>query len=300
MATKHQQIKFAGMKIVRVIGGLGNQMFQYAFYMALKHNEPAETVRLDCSQFHGYSVHNGLEINRVFGIEINQASFIQLMKVTRPTYNYKSACWLRRHGFRRNTEYIEGVSGYYYDEVLRMKGNMYFEGYWQNSKYFDSFADEVRDAFRFKKPLEGNNLEVAHKEEINNSVGIHVRRGDFLNQAHLVGICELPYYEKAICEIKNKVQNPEFFIYSNDIKWCEENLLPLIGDCGHTFVEGNTGGNSYVDMQLMSLCRHLIIANSSFSWWGAYLNVNKDKIVIAPSEWSHPFGDIQMPEWTLI
>ena len=112
------------------------------------------------------------------------------------------------------------------------------------------------------------------------SVGIHVRRGDYLNIPLYSGICDLPYYTRAIEYIKSKSKNPKFYIFSNDMEWCKINL-PVENA---VFVEANTGINSIFDMILLSSCKYNIIANSSFSWWGAWLNKNK-KAVIAPTKW---------------
>ncbi|MFA7284753.1 MAG: alpha-1,2-fucosyltransferase, partial [Candidatus Absconditabacterales bacterium] len=119
---------------------------------------------------------------------------------------------------------------------------------------------------------------IVREMEQTNSIGLHVRRGDYVGSA-LGGICDKTYYENAIEFIKSKVQNPTFFIFSNDIQRCKDNLKT--GDKSH-FIDGNKGENAYKDMVLMSHCKHNIIANSSFSWWGARLNNNPEKIVIAP------------------
>lgn len=114
-------------------------------------------------------------------------------------------------------------------------------------------------------------------------------------------ICSLDYYKKAINEAKSKVQNPAFFIFSNDQNWCREKLSEVLGDDESYFVNNNTGKNSYRDMQLMSLARCNILANSSFSWWGAYLNQRADQVVLAPNKWVNiPCSDVYCKNWILI
>ncbi|MCI6689512.1 MAG: alpha-1,2-fucosyltransferase, partial [Clostridiaceae bacterium] len=116
----------------------------------------------------------------------------------------------------------------------------------------------------------------------NYSVSVHVRRGDYLNYSYLQGICTPHYYEQAMQFFREKYRGKvKFYIFSNDIEWAENNFSEA--DC--VIVEGNSGKDSFRDMQLMSLCKHNIVANSSFSWWGAWLNQNKEKIVIAPNKW---------------
>ena len=130
------------------------------------------------------------------------------------------------------------------------------------------------------------------------SVSIHVRRGDYLNEPLLNGICDEQYYVAAIEEIKAMVDNPVFFIFSNDILWCKTHFNQI----NAVFVENNTGKNSYRDMQLMSLCKHHIIANSSFSWWGAWLGKYKDSMICAPTKWMNAkvSSDVVCADWIKI
>ncbi len=132
--------------------------------------------------------------------------------------------------------------------------------------------------------MDNKNLEIENLIKSVNSVSLHIRRTDFKNTKSNTthGICSLEYYGEAVKFISNKLVDPHFFVFSDDINWAKENLnLPY----KLTFISGNSGDKSYIDMQLMSVCKHNIIANSSFSWWGAWLNSNMNKIVIAPRMW---------------
>ena len=134
------------------------------------------------------------------------------------------------------------------------------------------------------------------------SVGIHVRRGDYLKEKQYLGICELDYYTKAIDIMKEHFVCPSFYIFSNDLEWCREKLEVLTGKENTVYVDWNKGNESYQDMRLMSYCKGLIIANSSFSWWGAFLNQEENKFIVAPKRWKNTKYnlEIQLPEWTLI
>ena len=194
----------------------------------------------------------------------------------------------------------EILSKPYHDDVFTDRSR-YYDGYWQDPQYFADIREELTACFTFKNPLKGKNAEVLKTITSSNSVGIHVRRGDYLKKARYRGLCDVGYYTHAISSIKKNIDNPHFFFFSNDMEWCEEHLLPLIVDNNHTFVDWNNGENSYIDMQLMSECKSLIIANSSFSWWAAYLG-NMKEMVIAPKTWFNttPPLPIQLKEWTLL
>jgi hypothetical protein len=289
------------MKIINIIGGIGNQMFQYAFALALQQEFPNEEIKLDISHFKGYSLHNGFEIEKNFGSRLPYATGKDLRKLTYYAPNYKLSRLLRKIFGYRKTEYKEPRLFTYWQEALERSGNCYYEGSWQNEKYFKKHDKFIREAFSFKQPL-GEKNEILLKQIHNTeSVSIHVRRGDYLSDPTYQGICDLPYYKNAIAFIKEKVDNPHFYIFSNDAKWCEENIAPLCKD--FTIIDWNGGEKSWADMLLMSKCNHNIIAHSSFSWWAAWLNNHKDKIVVSPRGWfnSEDVTDSpQLEDWVLI
>lgn len=264
------------MQIIRILGGLGNQMFQYSFYKSLNNSE--ENL-LDITDFNHYKLHNGFELEKVF--QLNNVKHAELRDI-----EVLSDCKLdvlsrikRKIMGRKKTHIIE--SYLHFDEKYGNMKNVYFDGYWQSEKYFKNIEKEMRKEFIFQEFDEKENLEILKKIEKTNSISIHIRRGDYLNHPLYSSTCSIEYYETAIKYMKNKIEKPVFFIFSNDIAWCKENLS---FDEAY-FIDWNIGKRSYRDMQLMSLCKHNIIANSSFSWWGAWLNNNLDKIIIAPSKW---------------
>lgn len=170
-------------------------------------------------------------------------------------------------------------------EIIEAPNSSYLVGWWQNEKYFEDIRDIILDEFTPKAaPSEANQK---YLDEINksNAVAIHVRRGDYVTNKNanvFHGLAPIDYYKQSIKYMQDKVGSPRFFVFSDDIAWCKENL-PLGDDA--VFVEGNSGKQAYEDIRLQQTCKHNIIANSSFSWWGAWLNDHKDKIVIAPKIW---------------
>lgn len=273
------------MKIVNILGGLGNQMFVYAMYLALKEAHPEEDVLLCRRSYKGYPLHNGYELNNIFGIEAPEANLIQLCKVAYPYFNYKT--WqIMRHFCPKRTTMASGTTQipFNYNEIMR-KDSAFYDGYWQNEKNFLPIRDKVIKAFSFSDFSPGDNMALAAKLSTKRAVSCHVRRGDYLKDP-IMCVCTTEYYKHAIEEM-NRIVAPELFcIFSDDINWCKDNLLGLIEDNKEVvFVDWNKGKDSYRDMQLMSLCHYNIIANSSFSWWGAWLNNHDDKVVLAPEVW---------------
>lgn len=289
------------MKIVRIIGGLGNQMFQYALFTALKDKFPDEEILLDYSLMSSYGVHNGLELDRVFGIDLPQASFMQLLKVTRPVYNYKLARLIEKTLPNRKSELLEAKDYTFRDEVFT-HGDRYYLGYWQNYKYFIDSREAIQNVFNFQlKPNKATSdiLERLHADT--NSISVHVRRGDYLKAPNYAGLCGIDYYRQAISHMRKSVAKPTFYLLSDDIPWCIENIVPLFGESPYVVIDFNRGSDSPLDMQIMSSCHHNIIANSSFSWWGAFLNRHGDQIVCAPKKWTNTKVNckFQLPEWEL-
>lgn len=273
------------MKIVNILGGLGNQMFVYAMFLALKEAHPEEDVLLCRRSYKGYPLHNGYELDSIFGIEAPEASLVQLAKVAYPYYNYKT--WqLMRHFFPQRKSMASGTTQipFDYKEVTR-EDDTFYDGYWQNEKNFLPIREKVIDTFKFFEFTDEKNLALAEKLKGVRAASCHVRRGDYLNDP-VYGVCNSQYYVGAVTEL-NQTVNPDMYcIFSDDIEWCKENLVDLIGRGKEViFVDWNKGRESYRDMQLMSLCHYNIIANSSFSWWGAWLNNYEDKVVIAPEIW---------------
>jgi hypothetical protein len=274
------------MIISKIIGGLGNQMFQYAIGRAisLKYDVP---LRLDISGYNDHSLHNGFELKRVFNCPIQIATGNDMYGVT----GWQSYPIIRQilgrscfSTLRRNSFIVEPHFEFW-AEVGQVPLNSYLIGFWQSERYFSECHLQIRNDFEFKMPLIFENANLCKQISQLNSVSLHIRRGDYItnpktNSIH--GLCSLDYYSAAIQYIVERVDAPHFFVFSDDPSWVKNNLkveFPCI------YVDKNNGFESYNDMHLMSLCKNNIIANSSFSWWSAWLNKDPNKIVIAPQRW---------------
>ena len=288
------------MKIVKYIGGLGNQMFIYAFSVALRETFRQE-ILVDTHYYKSRNFHNGLEIERIFGIHLTEAKLSDKLKMSWYFPNY----WIDYHLLgklpaRKNT--VRELPGQKVNlELLDDSSDKFYDGYWQSYQYFDSCRDVILKEFTFPKISMEDKLNFELNERLNNeenSVGIHIRRGDYLKNWKYRGLCGIDYYQKAIAYILEHIKSPKFFLFSDDIDWVKENISPLLKGYDVTFVNWNHSINSYKDMQLMAMCKNLIIANSSFSWWAAYLNKN-NPIVVAPEKWINSFVDfrIQYKDW---
>lgn len=258
------------MKII-LSGGLGNQMFQYAFFMALK--EKNNDVSLDTSLYSFVEMHNGYELEKSFGIR-------------QPKIKYKKWNLLKlRAALKFGAKPIVYKDPHYYDAIVLNSKCMYFYGYWQTEKYFKGIEEKIRNLFIFRN-MDEMNLEIASNMSSNISVSLHIRRGDYLGCNIYSDVCTEEYYTKAVDLILDKVESKNnilFYVFSDDIRF-SENFIKKI-NIPYKIIDINTNENSYKDMYLMSKCKHNIIANSSFSWWAAWLNTNKDKIIIAPKRW---------------
>ncbi|MBB5635646.1 hypothetical protein HDE68_001534 [Pedobacter cryoconitis] len=266
------------MKIIRFTGGLGNQMFQYACYKAL--TKKFNNVTADISSYENGTVHNGYELDHIFELKINKVS-----PMTGGIYDIYNRKWIYkkiRKIFNLKRFQKEEQKHFTFDpDIFLSPKSRYYSGFWQNEGYFIDIADEIRKDFKFKSLTDEKNIKALEEIKQTNSVGVHIRRGDYVNHPTFGGVCEKEYYQEAIQLIKTKTDSTKFFIFSNDIDWCTENLDITNSE----FISWNAGTHSYIDMQLMSACKHNIIANSSFSWWAAWLNENPDKIIIGPEKW---------------
>lgn len=282
------------MVISRIIGGLGNQMFQYAAgrALSLKRNT---ALALDITEFQGYALHQGFELSRVFSPSLQIASHGDVRKVlgwqgvpiVRTLLARKLFASLRAKQLilEPHFQYWPGFDG--------LNASCYLSGYWQSEKYFSDSIPQIRKDFTFRGLLNGQNLEHAAKIQTHNSVSLHVRRGDYVSNpknSATYHACSIEYYSRAVRYIAERVGKPTIFIFSDDIKWVEQNLK-LDFPC--EYITNNSGSDSYNDMRLMSMCRHHVIANSSFSWWGAWLNPSAEKIVIAPRQWFSGRTDVR-------
>lgn len=274
------------MVITNLIGGLGNQMFQYAAGRALS-LEYGVPLRLDVSGFAAYDLHQGFELNRVFKGAFEIADEADVRSILGWQYSPVIRRVVPRSSMAvfRSKKFIVEPCFNYWDGIKHVQSDCYLTGYWQSEKYFLNFAGQIRDDFSFSPLLEKQNADLAKEITSSNAVSLHVRRGDYINISKNVATyetCSLEYYRTAIQSVTERVKNTRFFVFSDDIDWVKSNLkidYPCI------YVDHNQGAESYNDMRLMSMCQHHIIANSSFSWWGAWLNPSTDKIVVAPKRW---------------
>ena len=274
------------MIISNIIGGLGNQMFQYAAGRAcsLRLGVP---LKLDTRDFSGYQLHQGFELDRLFNCHAEIAADADLANILGWQGAKLAQRLLRRPQFKylRHKSYVVEPHFTYWSGISQLKDNKYLYGYWQSEKYFIEFADKIRADFTFKLPFSIKNAELAKHIAQVNAVSLHVRRGDYVNNPNTTamhGVCSIEYYRLAIDYIFAHVYQPVFYIFSDDIAWVKEHIKM---DAMCHYIDHNQGSESYNDMRLMSLCKHNIVANSSFSWWGAWLNENAEKIVIAPKQW---------------
>ncbi len=291
------------MKIVQVIGGLGNQLFQYAFAIVLQKIFPNEVIMLDVNPFKGYPLHNGYELDKIFNTKFKLAKVSEIRRVYYPFINNYSFYRFYKHlPFSHKNEFKEIVAKAYNPNVFK-PGPSYYDGYWQDYRYYINYRKEIQEELVFRTALSRKNQELITKIREKNSVSIHVRRGDYNSNVKFGGLCPIDYYERAILSVKDLIgKDASFFVFSNDATWCKENILPIIGPGFDTeFVSWNIGEDSYNDMRLMSCCDVNILANSSFSWWAAFLNHNDNPIVIAPKIWARGSSCTrQLPDWLLI
>lgn len=270
------------MIITRLKGGLGNQLFQYAagLMLAKKFNEE---LKLDVSGFEHPS-HMNSDTPRTyqlkaFAISGGVASKEEAMNARNP-YGILSRLWrfFNQRILKRNVYF-----DYHPDFFNTYHG--YVEGYFQSEKNFKEIENLVRKEFELKKEFESS-LFLKEKEGIlgKNCISVHIRRGDYVKDSktqNFHGNCSKEYYEKGMECIQSKVESPTFCFFSDDIEWTKKEF----GEKEQYVFISNPELEDYEEMMLMSLCKHHIIANSSFSWWGAWLNQNPNKIVITPQKW---------------
>ena len=290
------------MNIIRMTGGMGNQMFQYALYLKLV--SMGKEVKFD--DITEYELSNARPIMLwCFGIDYPKASREEINEITDGFM--KLSHRIRRKLFgRKSLEYHEADCNF--DPQVLAQKNAYLTGYFQSERYFKDIEDRVREAFTFQ-PVIFEKLSEDRKEklfsfldQIDNtpSVSMHIRRGDYLTTGEVYGgNCTDAYYKRGIALIREKYPEAKFFVFSNDDTWTRawiEETFP--GDHNFVVVEGAPEEEGYLDLYLMSRCKHHILANSSFSWWGAYLNPSADKTVIAPARWfnNQDCRDIYTPE----
>jgi hypothetical protein len=293
------------MIFVKLISGLGNQLFQYVLARQLS-IQNSTSLKLDTSFYDTQNIRSykldNYNINAAVATEKELDDLIGVYNrstIFAKFYKKMQSC-LPKH-YRRF--YSEGEWWVYEPEVLKVFGKVYLDGYWQHYKYFEKVDPLIFDELTLKGDFSEDALRFIY--EIENtpvSVSLHIRRGDYITDAqanNLMGVLPIDYYLKAIEIIKDQCENITVFVFSDDLNWAESNLKL---DVPTKFVDIDGGAKEDVELDLMRRCNHNIIANSSFSWWGGFLNRNSNKIVIAPKQWVRPLDvnekiNIQLPRW---
>lgn len=299
------------MRLVMMNGGLGNQAFQYIFMRYIEEMS-GESCIIDDLAFCGKTVsHNGYELEKIFSIKHARLSELldrdvidEMLRLTAAPQEagqkpesiltvFKS-CGIDLFPIQEGYMY-QDVCNYtgsifstpaneFYPDILRCTGDLYYYGYWINARWFASIASKILKEFTFPAPPDAKNQSYLSQIQAadTRSVAVHIRRGDFIS----LGWAMSPaFYQKTIPAAREQAGKPVFFLLSDDIPWVRDHMdeLGFLPSDECVFVEGNMGGNNYIDMQLMSACRGMIIANSSFSYLASLLNIRTDKFVFNPT-----------------
>jgi len=283
------------MIITNLKGGTGNQMFQYALgrHLAFKNND---TLKLDVTNL---SIASEVgNIYRPFALEaFNVKKEIATSEETQNIkypYGILSKIWIWF-----SFKILKKFNVLFNPSILNLKGDIYLDGYWQSPKYFEKIREVLLEEFTLNSALsfDASNLEKTISETI--AVSLHVRRGDYVKNPQVLkefGICSIDYYKRAIKHIEDSVDSPTYFVFSDDLAWVKKNLP--VGE-KVVYIQGENITDTE-ELTLMSKCKHNIIANSTFSWWGAWLNQNSNKIVVAPTPWfeTQPYDkDLILKSW---
>lgn len=278
------------MVIVRLHGGLANQMFPYAAGRRLSLVLGTQ-LKLDIAGFSIYHERGEIDFRQyglsVFNIEESFASPDEIAKLTTVRQGKLSSFVHRlfHNKPKRPKSYVREKHIYFDPDILILQDDVYLDGNWNSWHYFADIESIIRSDFTFKNPATGENRIFLEKIRSCESASLHVRRGDYANDAKtnsIHGTCSLDYYQRAIHFIADRVKDPHFFVFSDDLNWVRDNLR-ISFPC--TFVDCNGPLDGHEDMRLMSQCKHNVIANSGFSWWSAWLNPYHEKIVVAPRKW---------------
>jgi hypothetical protein len=274
------------MIIVRLIGGLGNHMFQYAVGRVLSLKWHSD-LYLDITQLinppqnitpRSYELDN-------FNIKAAVASKDLLKQVPLSRKDMFRIGLQRIFSRAPIFHYVKEQTVDFDRRILSLPDNVYLDGNWQSEKYFSGISDIIREEFQILSNPSESNQKMLEKIQECNSVSIHIRRGDYISnpKTHRIHfVCNEEYYRKAKEIILKQIENPHFFIFSDDPIWAQNNIVP---DASVTYISHNTGIQSNEDLRLMLHCQHHIIANSSFSWWGAWLGKKPGQVVVAPGRW---------------
>ncbi len=273
--------------IIMLSGGLCNQMFQYALYCRLQ--ELGKCVKIDDKRgFIGDPNGRLPRLREVFGIDYDVASEKEIKDMLDSHKDVISIA--KRKLFGRKSKRYQEQDGLY-DEKVLLSDDIYLDGYWQSEKYFDSekTISRLKSEFSFEEKnilVNPDTIELLERIDNTESVSVHIRRGDYLNPGTVEnhgGICTDAYYKRAMEYMLEKKPEAEFYLFSNDIEWVKKQDF---GEKSHV-VEIEEESGDVAELFLMSRCHNHILANSSFSWWSAWINDRDDKVIIAPSKWAN-------------
>lgn len=288
------------MDIIMIFNGLGNQMSQYALYLAKR--QAGQTVDYICYN----SGHNGIELQRLFGINtqtsLRQFVLKKCLSILTTKRRSLLVSPLRRIFHLLGIRLYEENFNYCCQEAALKAGTgwRFLVGGWHHPQYFETYRQEILQAFSFPHFTDQRNVAIANNDKTQ-AVAIHIRKGDYMdehNYERYGAVCTDAYYENAICQIEKEVADPHFYIFSNDKAWAQK----IIGSRKATFVDWNTGENSWQDMALMTLFPRLVIANSTFSWWAAWLGEQEQRIIYRPPFFvnNDPSSNIYPEQWTMV
>lgn len=284
------------MVVTQLLGGLGNQMFQYAVgrHLADRLRVP---LKLDLTEFEHYSLRRFSLDHFNIRAEILTEKESERLQGIAPDKSPLSKI-LDKFGCIRSYTFLKEASFRYDERIEKVYPPIYLNGYWQSELYFPDAASVLRKDFSLREKIDSVNSEFAKLiDGSTGAVSLHVRRGDYVKNPQTFlyhGVCSLEYYHRAVDYIAKFISNPHFFIFSDDLDWVMENIVL---DYPMTLVNANGPDSGFLDLDLMRRCRHHIIANSSFSWWGAWLGNSPCKTVVAPSVW---FNDVSIDTRDLI
>ena len=261
---------------IRLFGGLGNQLFQYAAGRAVATRHKCRLI-LDTRETDAKGAHWKFALSH-FNIEAMLGDTTDL-----PPVRTKPVPYFIWRYFGRNPKFVREAHLGFNENILSLGPDTYLHGYFQSEKYFIQIVDVLRRDLAFKTPPSAENQRWLENINQSNSVSLHVRRGDYMAAKGAYAVCDQDYYKRAVEHIAHHSQSdPEIFVFSDDPAWAKENIK--LG-CKTRFSTHNGAAKHYEDMRLISRCKHNITANSTFSWWGSWLNKNPDKIVVAPKAW---------------
>lgn len=279
------------MIIVQLQGGIGNQMFQYAAGRALAIRNNTH-LKIDLSflkngvleenvDYRNYGLNNFCIIEDI----INEEDLNRFVRKSKFFSKLKISWFNKKTGYRLPVPKIFWQKGHGYDsEFFSLPTNSYLIGYWQNVKFFAGREEIIKHDFMFRNLPDESNALLLNRIKNCESVAIHIRRGDFKNLP-VLGTIDARYYINAINYLVEKSVNPALFFFSDEMEWVKENFNSIKSECAKYYVEiNNSKGREADDLRLMSNCKHNIIGNSTFGWWGAWLNNNPAKIIIAPEK----------------